>query len=193
MDEVYVKPSLQYHGGHVFGKAENNPDALANTLLSIIVKCINAGPKFLIKMIPVSKLTSTFLYEQVCATLDIINSSFGIIIAIIADNNRTNQAFFKLFQTVESNPWKTTDGLFLLFDYVLLIKSIRINWITEKMKELDFDVQNKRFVASWNDFIKLYWLERDELTRLSSLNEVSGFPKPIERQKVAINMFESFL
>ena len=27
MDEVYVKHSLQYHRGHVFGKAENNPDA----------------------------------------------------------------------------------------------------------------------------------------------------------------------
>ena len=71
VDEVYVKPSLQYHGGHVFGKAENNPDALANTLLSIMVKCMNGGPKFLIKMIPVSKLTSTFLHEQVCAILDI--------------------------------------------------------------------------------------------------------------------------
>ena len=185
VDEVYVKPSLQYHGGHVFGKAENNPDVLANTLLSTMVKCMNGGPKFLIKRIPVSKLTSTFLHEQVCAILDILNSSFGKVIAIIADNNRTNQAFFKLFQTVESKPWKTTNGLFLLFDYVHLIKSIRNNWITEKMKELEFDIQNERFVASWNDLIKLYRLERDELTKLSSLNEVSVFPKPIERQKVS--------
>ena len=118
VDEVYVKPSLQYHGGHVFGKAENNPDALANTLLSIMVKCMNGGIEFLIKMIPVSKLTSTFLHEQVCAILDILINylSFGKVIAIIADNNRTNQAFLKLFQSVESKPWKTTDGLFLLFD-----------------------------------------------------------------------------
>ena len=146
VDEVYVKPSLQYHGGHVFGKAENNPDALANTLLSIMVKLMKSGPKFLIKMIPVSKLTPTFLHKQVCAILGIINSSFGKVIVIIADNYRTNQAFFKLFQTVESKPWKTTDGLFLLFDYVHLIKSIRNNWITEKMKELEFDIQNERFV-----------------------------------------------
>ena len=53
------------------------------------------------------------------------------------------------------------------------------------MKELEFDVQNERFVASWNDLIKLYRMERDELTKLSSLNEVSGFPKPIEWQKVS--------
>ena len=187
VDEVYVKPSLQYHGGHVFGKAENNPDALANTLLSIMVKCMNGGIKFLIKMIPVSKLTSTFLHEQVCAILDILINylSFGKVIVIIADNNRTNQTFLKLFQTVESKPWKTTDGLFLLFDYVHLIKSIRNNWITEKVKELEFDIQNERFVACSNDLIKLYRLERDELTKLSSSNEVSVFPKPIERQKVS--------
>ena len=53
------------------------------------------------------------------------------------------------------------------------------------MKELEFDIQNERFVTSWNDLIKLYRLERDELTKLSSLNEVPVFPKPIERQKVS--------
>ena len=142
------KPSLQYHGGHVFGKAENNADALANTLLSIMVKCMNGGIKFLIKMIPVSKLTSTFLHEQVCAILDILINylSFGKVIAIIADNNRTNQAFLKLFQTVESKPWKTTGGLFLLF---------RNNWITEKVKELEFDIATK-----WKICCFLEWLDK---------------------------------
>ena len=53
------------------------------------------------------------------------------------------------------------------------------------MKELEFDTQNERFVASWNDLIKLYRLERDELTKLSLLNEVSFFLKPIERQNVS--------
>ena len=50
VDEVYVKPSLQYHGGHIFRKAANNPDALANTVLAIMIKCLNGGPHLLVKV-----------------------------------------------------------------------------------------------------------------------------------------------
>ena len=132
VDEVYVKPSLQYHGGHIFGKAANNPDALANTVLAIMIKCLNGGPRFLVKMIPVSNLNATFLYDQVCQILEIIKSSSGTAMAVITDNNRTNQAFFKLFNTPESKPWKTSDGIFLLYDYVHLLKSVKNNWLTEK-------------------------------------------------------------
>ena len=31
LDEVYVKPMLQYHGGIVFGKSVNKPHLLANS------------------------------------------------------------------------------------------------------------------------------------------------------------------
>ena len=47
VDEVYVKASLRYSGGEIFGKAYNNPTLLANTILGIMVK-------FLVKMIPVA-------------------------------------------------------------------------------------------------------------------------------------------
>ena len=40
VDEVYVKSLLLYHGGSLFGKAENNPELLANTVLGIMVKCL---------------------------------------------------------------------------------------------------------------------------------------------------------
>ena len=111
VDEVSVKPSLQCHGGHIFGEAANNPDA--NTVLAIMVKCLKRGPRFLVKMIPVSKLHAAFLNDQVCQILEIIKPSSGTVMAVITDNNRTNQAFFKLFNTPESKPWKTSDGIFM--------------------------------------------------------------------------------
>ena len=37
IDEVYVKPCLTYHGGTIFGKATNNPDKLATTVLSFML------------------------------------------------------------------------------------------------------------------------------------------------------------
>ena len=66
-----MKPSLQFHGGSVFGKAENDSSSLATTMLAIMIKCMNGGPNFIIKMIPVSKVTSKFLYKQVSQILEI--------------------------------------------------------------------------------------------------------------------------
>ena len=183
VDEVYVKPSLQYHGGHLFGRAKNNPDMLASTVLAIMIKCLHGGPNFLLKMIPVAKMTAQFLYEQVTAVIDLISSLHGTVISVITDNNRTNQAFFKLFPTVEDKPWLTQDGIFLLFDYVHLIKSVRNNWITETTQELEF--KHRKSVARWKDLIDLFELEKDNVAKLSSLTQVAVYPKPIERQKMS--------
>ena len=70
VDEVYVKASLCYHGGTVFGRAVNDPTKLARTVLGIMVKCLFGGPKFLVKMLPVRDLTSDFQFEQVSIVLD---------------------------------------------------------------------------------------------------------------------------
>ena len=61
LDEVYVKPMLTYHGGNTFGHAVNASSSLAKTVLDFMVVCLYGGPKFLVKMLPVSKLDSDFL------------------------------------------------------------------------------------------------------------------------------------
>ena len=43
---------------------------------------------------------------------------------VITDGNKTNQKIFKSFPTVPGKPWLTTDGIFLLYDYVHLMISI---------------------------------------------------------------------
>ena len=186
VDEVYVKPSLRYHGGEVFGQVLNNPKLLANTVLAIMVKCLFGGPTFLLKMIPVAKLNSEFLYEQVTGVMDVIDLSGGKVVSVITDNNRTNQAFFKKFKTVKDKPWLTVDGLFLLFDYVHLLRSVRNNWLTEACQELNFECDGEILLAKWSDLIELYNLEKENLVSISSLTEVAVYPKPIERQKVSI-------
>ena len=57
--EVYVKKMMLYHGGVLFGKSVDDPSLLAKTLLGIMVLCLNGGPKFLTKMIPVPRLHLT--------------------------------------------------------------------------------------------------------------------------------------
>ena len=95
LDEVYVKSTLQYHGGTVFGKAVNKLELLANTVLSFLNVCFFGGPKLLYKMLPAKELDAAFLYQQTKLILESIKRAGGTVKAIICDGNRVNQHFLK--------------------------------------------------------------------------------------------------
>ena len=179
-DEVYVKKMMLYHGGRLFGKSVDDPSSLAKTVLGIRVLCLNGGPKFLTKMIPVARLHSAFLFEQINFR---VTSASADVKAIISDGNRTNQAFLKLYPTIPSKPWLTMNGQYLLFDFVHLLKNIRNLWLTEKTGE--YDNNGVQRTAKWEHLRTLHKLESDKLVKLSDLNDISIAPKPVERQRVA--------
>ena len=91
IDEIYVKPSLCYHGGKVFGKAQNNPEELTTTVLAIMVKCLFGGSEFILKMIPVYRLTASFQYDQVMLIIDQLEQCGAKIVAVICDGNQVNK------------------------------------------------------------------------------------------------------
>ena len=122
------------------------------------------------------------LYEQVNAICQNIKEVGGKVRAIITDNNRVNQAFYRKFNC--SSPWLTNDGTFLLFDFVHVLKCIRNNWITEKTGEIKFDYRGEIHTAKWSHIQKLQKLEDGALVKMSKLTYVAANPKPIERQKV---------
>ena len=103
--------------------------------------------------------------------LEEIKCSGGNTVSIICDNNRVNQGFFKQFDCIEHEPWGTKDNVFLLFDFVHLLKSIRNNWITAKTKELSF--LDEIVVAKWSDIEMLHDLEIEQLVKLSKLTDVA--------------------
>ena len=143
-------------------------------------------------MIPVARLTSEFLYDEVTKIIYIVNSSNGKVVAIITDNNWTNQAFFKLFETVESKPWLTENNIFLLFDYVHLIKSIRSNWIIEINRERECEFKKNKFVAKWSNLVELYYVEKDDLVQLLSLTEASCSVSKANRKTKNVHLLEGF-
>ena len=49
IDEIYVKPSLTYQGGNIFGKAVNKPSHMAKTVLSFMICCMFGGKKILLQ------------------------------------------------------------------------------------------------------------------------------------------------
>lgn len=186
-DEVYVKKMMLFHGGYVFGKSVDDPSALAKTVLGIMVSCLFGGPNFLSKILPISRLTSQFLHEQVGLSLEAIEQAGGRVKAIICDGNRNNQALFKLYKCIPQTPWLTEAGYFLLFDYVHLLKNIRNNWLTEATGELTFTdtASGQQKTAKWQHLVDLFKLEKGELVKMSDLEEVAVWPKPIERQRVS--------
>ena len=177
IDEIYVKPSLCYHGGKVFGKAQNNPEELATTVLAIKVKCLFGGPEFILKMIPVYRLTASFQYDQVMLIVDQLEQCDAKIVSVICDGNQVNKSFFKHFETVAGKPW--------LFDYVHLLKCIRNNWLTEKCGRIAFKDENgDQQMARWSDLKSLFQVEKASMLKQSKLDFVAVHPKPIKRQNV---------
>ena len=138
--EVYVKPSLTYHAGSVFGKAVNKPDSVATIFVSFMMVSLYGGPKYLCRKSPVHELDANFVFRQTHFILDAVSDAGGIPVAIICDNNRVNQKLLKMFDSVE--PWLKRSGIFLPYDFVHILKAVRNNWITEKLQELKFSDDN---------------------------------------------------
>ena len=60
---------------------------------------------------------------------------------------------------MSNEPWRTTNDIFLLFDFVHLLKCVRNNWITEKMQELEFYYEGRLRTAKWAKLKELYEIE----------------------------------
>ena len=182
---MYFKSALTYYGGTLFGRAVDHPDKLAKTVLSMMIKCLYGGPEFLVKALPVSKLTADFLREQSAPILEAVSShETSQIVAIIADGHKTNQKCFKNLGTIKNKPWLLNEETFLLYDFVHVMKCVRNNWITEKNGELEYVFEGKKQVAKWSDLKLLYDVECESLLKLSKLSYVAVYPKPIEKKSV---------
>ena len=95
---------LLYHGTQVFGKSLDNPSLLTERVFGIMLICLNRGPSFLTKLIPISKLTSAFLFEQSELTVHAIRCVAAAVKVSIYNGNRVNQVVFKI---VFYTTWKT--------------------------------------------------------------------------------------
>ena len=84
-------------------------------------------------------------------------------------------------------PWLSKNSdIFLLLDYVHVVKCLGNNWLTEKQKSLQYTFNGVTQVAKWSDLVELKEAESNSLQKLSKLNDVAVSLKPIERQSVSI-------
>ena len=204
IDEVYVKATISYSGGIVYGWAvdtQNNEQIPAKTMLCIMVKCFFSYEKFLAKILPCQALTASYQEEQILHVIDTMEKCDVPVIGIVLDNNRVNQKYFKSLPKFDSDekPWIVKNPfadrpLFLIYDPVHLMKNIRNSWMTEKTKTLYFydDLSIEPKQAKWQDLVELQEHESKNLTRMSKLTKTTLSPNNQEKQKVqlALNIFD---
>ena len=88
-----------------------------------------------------------FLFQYTQQFLFTIKDCKAQVVATICDGNRVNQAFFRMFDTQTDCPWRTKSNIFLLYDYVHLLESVKNNWITEKTQQIIFTLSGGNHVA----------------------------------------------
>ena len=91
-------------------------------------------------------LQTCFQYDQFTQLAFGINGQDGgEVIAAIFDGNRVNQKFFSLFDVDPERPWYSREyNIFLLYDYVHLLKCIRNNWLNRTEWRVKVRFQWKR-------------------------------------------------
>ena len=124
IDEIYVKAFISFSGSLLFGYKMDDPTKKATPLLAMCM--------FLTKLIPCSGLKADFQFQCVQEILLPLKRSGAKVVAVIKDNNRMNQAFFRLFSPISTQtswmaPSATDEDrpMFLLFDPVHLIKNFK--------------------------------------------------------------------
>ena len=96
--EIHIKPGLYYQGRYVLGDALNQDSPCpATTMLALMLNPFFGAPAFIGRLIPVHKLCSEFLYEQLVQLLHCIHNNGGLVYAMMSDNLRVNQKVFKSF------------------------------------------------------------------------------------------------
>ena len=190
-DEIYVKPSLRFRG-HVIGEAEDNPQKVARTVLTMMVKPLFTSECFVVRLIPVYSLTGEFLFDQLCRLIRIVHECGSKVLSLICDNAAVNRNCYKRFQLDSEKPWLGLHphdpnlSLYLLYDSVHLLKNVRNNWISEKTKRIELELSDHRIVGRWSDVTELYNKESIQVIRRTKLKHQSCFPSQLELQKVSL-------
>ena len=143
------------------GYAQDEPSQLARTVLALMIQPLMGGQAFVARLIPVYKLSATFLQQQVEQLIKLVHECNGNVLMLMCDNHIINRQFYHLMRqtTVPSeahigkHPCGCDFSLTLLYDPVHLLKNFRNNWISEATQTLSVELQprGRTVKGAWSD------------------------------------------
>ena len=158
---------------------------MAKSALAIEIVCHYGGPRLVICVYSVAKLNSKCLRSILMETVKITKISGGCPVSFICDNCPMNPSVYKELGGPGKVKLDGTD-VFLVSDYVHILKNLRNNWITEKSQQLTFTENDFHYQANWTDINTLYEENKKTAQRLTNLTHTSVFPKPLQWQSVPL-------
>ena len=122
MYEIYIKIALTYHGRKLFGRAINQQKKLEKTMLRVMIKCLYGGPEFIYKVYSISNLTAKFLYDEGQSIVKAIEfEQENKVIAVIADEHRTDRKCFSTWAMDSPSRSKSWLRKVLIFSFYLIV------------------------------------------------------------------------
>ena len=100
------------------------------------------------RLLPIFSIDGVLLFDQIRTQIKIIHDAGGFVFLVMCDDLRANQRAYSLFRDefgacdafAVNHPIVNPifDLLYLLHDPTYLFKNTRNNWVTEKLKTIDF-------------------------------------------------------
>lgn len=204
MDEIHIKPYLDYKGGNIVGTAINS-STLANSAFTFMLNGLCSNFKEVVHIAPISKINHELLFSFIKSIIVGLEDIGFKIFCVISDNNAINSKAMSNFckkkqlSIVYPHPVNNKRPLFYLFDSVHLLKCIKNNWMNVKPNQIftfpDFDNFDLKY-ASFQALIELHNTENNKLLKHGySLTLKSLFPTNFEKQNVtlALKIFNPFV
>ena len=161
-----------------------------------------------VRLLPSNFSTAEELYPMVNSVINDIEKCDIFVEVLVTDNYPLNVRLFKLYSSDHKTllpavphptcPWRK---LYLLFDFVQIIESIRNNWLNLKDYDLSFTYPDMQLFSSlpisnsttelntakFNDIRVLYKIEQHStIKQAHRLSSKVCWPTSLERQNVNI-------
>ena len=142
-----VKPDISYKGGKIIGP-NICPDDPTKTVLAIMVSSLYIKWSCVVRLLPCASLSAEKIFAIVKSCIRDVEAC-GLFVHIIStDNYPLNVKLFKLFspniklEYRVPHPCDIHRVLFLTFDFVHILKTIRNNWLNLKSDSKNFIYPN---------------------------------------------------
>ena len=187
MDEIHVKSDVSYKGGKILG-SNLDADDPTKTVFAIMVSSLFKKWSWVVLLLPCASVSAEKLFDTIKSCICDVEECELFVQIISTDNYPLNVKLFKLFsptgklETRVPHPCDTHRGIFLIFDFVHILKTVRNNWLNQQtdwklFSYPDFDCISidrstnplKVCHASFRDIRILFNSERDSLAKLAPL------------------------
>ena len=86
VDEIHMKASVRYRGGHVVGSSVDQHNKAAKTVFALVIDSLMGAPAFVARLLPIFSLKSDLLFEQIEILVKLIHDADGYLYLVMSDN-----------------------------------------------------------------------------------------------------------